>query len=232
MGYFEELDKTGKAVAQLLEKVKETELAQKEAVAKLVAKTGQTTAEGVAKLVARPGQAMAEAVKELEVSGKGYGGEIKVREANNGVEVKKAKIASLIRDINETHRDLHGGLKELELLRIIFDYDELNEYGKQIIESAAFVMCCSCWVKLGYSSPKLNKNSEQPSERKWITKEWIDYCKENNGNMKEAFYFILCALLVVTVDKTDKEEKLSIHSLVIHLRSEGCSLFLLSFGEE
>ena len=137
----------------------------------------------------------------------------KVQKVDNEIEVKKAKIASLISEINVAHkRDIavFSFMRKAEMLRLIFDYDKLNDYGKVIIENTE--------VELGGSYTwwsdfkKMDNNSEQPLERKVITEKWVEHCREISFGRSyhvEAFYFILSALLVVTVDENDKEKNLS-----------------------
>lgn len=125
-------------------------------------------------------------------------------------EVKKMKVENLVREINNIHLKYQS---KSCLLRLVFDYDKLNDYGKIIVSDAVFQLPNSSGYKLGYDITTLENKPEALINRKTLVKDWINYCRGQQGipdHMEEAFYFILFALLVVSVDKTDKEEKLSI----------------------
>lgn len=124
-------------------------------------------------------------------------------------EIKKSKMESLIEKINNMHHaDANYDIHANELLRLVFNYDELNDYGKIIVKDAKFLLPRS--ENLRYNI-RLDKSIEKNEKRKLLIKEWVDFCCERRDyNCNEEFYFILLAMLVVTVDKTNKEENLSI----------------------
>lgn len=129
-------------------------------------------------------------------------------------EIKKSKIESLVVELNKLHEARTGigrnYLYETELLRLVFNYEELNEYGKIIIEKAKFESPSSHNLR---SNIKLDDSFEKTHKRRVLIEEWVNYCNGTNvytERRKEKFYFILFSLMVVSVDKTNKEEKLSI----------------------
>ncbi len=91
-------------------------------------------------------------------------------------------------------------------LSVIFDYDKLNDYGKIIMENSKL------W--LTYENSQLWKytNIEEFKNQKFCTdkaKELVEYCRIDE-NKQEGYKLIFWSLMVLTVDKTDVEEKLSL----------------------
>lgn len=123
-------------------------------------------------------------------------------------EMKRVKFERMIKEINETYR---SGKQQRRLLCLIFDYEKLNDYGKAIVDNA--------WIGLPSFQKhkcrkigKLEKQHETAKERSWITEEFVDWCRGSAGYasyIEDGFYFLFWALMVITVDKTDKEKHLS-----------------------
>ena len=128
-------------------------------------------------------------------------------EQNGEFDSKKSKVESMIREINNIH-DRY--ICQSQLLRLIFDYEKLNEYGKIIVKEAGFKLATGDTSKL-YEG-LFGTDNEVALMREAVTKIWIDCCRKKVGlsDNSDAFYFILYALLVVSVDNTDKEKHLSI----------------------
>lgn len=130
---------------------------------------------------------------------------------NNEIEVKKLKLESLVRKINDAHYCADS--TQLKLLRLVFEYDKLNEYGKIIVDEARFKVPSDFYSIFGNSMMD-EKEYEVFEVRQRLTKKWVDYCigtlrRSNSSHMEGAFYFILCALMIVTVDNNNKEGNLS-----------------------
>lgn len=125
---------------------------------------------------------------------------------------KEAKVENFVKQINKAHDKVKfWSIEATELLRVIFDYDELNEYGKVIVRNAEFTKPHSSSYKTG-NIRKLDKTHETPEKRKMIINDFVSLCRGDHAKdvPEEGFYLILWSLIVVTVDKTNKEEKLSI----------------------
>ncbi len=88
-------------------------------------------------------------------------------------------------------------------LLLIYDYDQLNDYAKVIIEQSSLYL--TDWDNK-YSAFDSFKDSKTKID---AAKELVRYCRIEERR-KEAYKFIFWAMLVLTVDKTDKEEKLSL----------------------
>ena len=91
-------------------------------------------------------------------------------------------------------------------LGLIYDYNELNDYGKVIVKHSSpnnfYVLLWSekhkdinCFIDFKY---KLN-----------VAREFVKLCKEK-GNTDEGYKFIFWAMFILAVDKKDAEEKLSL----------------------
>ena len=86
---------------------------------------------------------------------------------------------------------------------MIYDYERLNDYEKVIIENSSLYF--TDWNNK-YSELDTFKDNKKKIE---ATKELIRYCRLEE-NRKKAYYFIFWAMMVLTVDKTDQEENLSL----------------------
>ena len=91
-------------------------------------------------------------------------------------------------------------------LGLIYDYNELNDYGKVIVKHSSpnnfYVLLWSekhkdinCFDDFKY---KLN-----------VAREFVELCKKN-GNTDEGYKFIFWSMFILAVDKNDAEEKLSL----------------------
>lgn len=106
------------------------------------------------------------------------------------------------------------------LLRLVFDYNEMNVYGKIAIDTAKFetpdgnsifgVEGSQSFVKFCKLNAMTDEH-EQKSERLWIGQGWAEHCTGNkyNANPIDSLMFIFWALLVVAVDQTEKAANLS-----------------------
>lgn len=128
-------------------------------------------------------------------------------------EMRLVKFELLIRDIHNAidGYNFGGDYKrcENESMMLIYDYEKLNEYGKIILENSKVPLFeYSRYLWTGDYSVENLKDSKIKIK---ATKELIRLCTENcNKNRKNAYNFIFWAMMVLTVDKTDKEEKLSL----------------------
>lgn len=139
-------------------------------------------------------------------------------------EVRLAKYETLIADINCKIRKnvLTGGRFALArhssgasdynvALSLIFDYDSCNEYAKVIIEKSEL-----------YITPSDNQYSDKWKERYPniaslsgvktkidAAKLFVQYCRESQ-NKSEGYKFIFWSLMILTVDKNNADEYLSL----------------------
>lgn len=96
-------------------------------------------------------------------------------------------------------------------LAMVFDYDKLNEYGKVIIDHSRLYIRNSSndyqdtWGEK-YSDISAFKDNKYKIE---AAKALVRYC-QNEQNRKEAYKFVFWAMMVLTVDKTDAEQHLSL----------------------
>lgn len=128
-------------------------------------------------------------------------------------EVRLAKYETLISDINNMikRRLFLPHKTEHTELRLIFDYNECNEYAKKIIESAEIILF------FDYQSErekwKAIKNSLTSKvdikSRIDAAKFFIRACRESN-NRDECYKFIFWSLMILTVDKNKADEYLSL----------------------
>ena len=88
-------------------------------------------------------------------------------------------------------------------LLLIYDYEKLNDYGKVIMEQSSQYLIE--WEKK-YSTIESLKDTKT---KIYAAKELIKYCR-TEVERKESYKFIFWAMMVLTVDKTDHEEKLSL----------------------
>lgn len=139
-------------------------------------------------------------------------------------EVRLAKYETLIEDINSKIKKnvLTGGRFALArhssgysnynvALSLIFDYDSCNEYAKVIIEKSEL-----------YITPSDNNYSDKWKERYPniaslsdaktkidAAKLFVQYCRESQ-NKSEGYKFIFWSLMILTVDKNNADEYLSL----------------------
>lgn len=97
-------------------------------------------------------------------------------------------------------------------LTLIFDYDKLNNYGKIVIDFSRPLLLKfnskgenKSWIR-EYPDTSHFKNSKNKME---AAKDFLTYCNEK-GNREETYKFIFWAMMVLTVDKTNSEEHLSL----------------------
>ena len=141
-------------------------------------------------------------------------------------EMRLAKFETLIEDINDEIKkeEFMAGIKIGHLLfapnpiasfnvplTLIFDYNSCNEYAQKIIEKSTLF---------------INSESDVRSD-KWITRYpdmeslsdaktkidaatlFVKYCRESQ-NISEGYKFIFWALMILTVDKNNAEEYLTL----------------------
>lgn len=122
-------------------------------------------------------------------------------------DMRIVKFETLIRDINEATKTIYGFIfratySNLSLL-LIYDYEKINDYAKVIVKQSNLDL--RDW-NMKYSSFDCFIDSKIKIE---AAKELVRYCR-SDVNRKEAYKFIFWAMMVLTVDKTDAEEKLSL----------------------
>lgn len=123
-------------------------------------------------------------------------------------DMKIVKFETLIKDVNEAIKGydmmswMRGRGRSTSLL-LIYDYDQLNDYGKVIIEQSSSDL--TSWNNKYPSFDSLKESKTKID----AAKELVNDCRTEE-NKKEAYKFIFWSMMVLTVDKTDKEEKLSL----------------------
>jgi hypothetical protein len=107
-------------------------------------------------------------------------------------------------EMNERYRDiLYGGERIIcknEIMMLIYDYDRLNEYGRIILENSN--------IFTDYGGYEYEALKDERTKLR-AAKIFIEYCSKD-ADIKDSLEFIFWSLMVLTVDKTDKEEKLSL----------------------
>ena len=138
--------------------------------------------------------------------------ETMVKNINNSIKrshiISKFKTIKNISSIaNKTY--VIGGTKN-ESLSMIYDYGKVNEYGKTIMKNASILITSGydkgldAWAYTYNSREKLKK----PTIRIAAAEDFAKFCRENE-NKTEGYKFIFWALMILTVEKTDAEEHLS-----------------------
>lgn len=91
-------------------------------------------------------------------------------------------------------------------LELIFDYNQVNEYGKIIMEHSR--LCLNDYSNTDRWTPVYrNENLTDLRIKIDASKEFVKFCREEDEG--EEYKFIFWALLMLTVDKKDYENKLS-----------------------
>lgn len=121
-------------------------------------------------------------------------------------EMRILKYENLINDVNNVLKnekiflEFGGQYENIYYgLAMVFDYDKLNEYGRLIIERSSLMYITT-------SSKDYHKDNKFKIE---AAKAFVEYCKDKE-NRVEAYEFVFWAMMVLTVDKTDAEERLSL----------------------
>ena len=95
------------------------------------------------------------------------------------------------------------------ILELIYDYNELNDYGKVIMKhSRSYLKDNNFIAKIWREKDNIGYFSDF-KEKLDATEEFIKLCKEK-GNTDEGYTFIFWAMFILAVDKKDAEEKLSL----------------------
>lgn len=92
---------------------------------------------------------------------------------------------------------IHGISMPPEILDLVYDYEKLNHYGKIIYDNVKKNDYVECESSNDIKS-KINK-----------AKTLVSYCQAEEKK-SEGYKFIFWSLLILTVDKTDYEEHLSL----------------------
>lgn len=136
-------------------------------------------------------------------------------------ELRLVKFQTLIEDISKAvkkefrnsifYEEQHPNLA----LRLIFDYDECNEYARIIIDKSSLPIFGDLWPRLVYPLDKwdifvsLSKANCDTKTRISALKVFVELCRKND-NAQACYKFIFWALLVLTVDKNNAQEYLSL----------------------
>lgn len=145
--------------------------------------------------------------------------EILIEDINSKLEEKPYNFTKAIHttffDALKTDRDVMAS-EETEntgntALALIFDYEKCNEYAKVIMDKSVLNLSSSKsalkdWWKDNYST---YSSLADIKNRINASKEFVRLCQDL-GNKKEGYKFIFWALLILTVDKSDADEHLSL----------------------
>lgn len=138
-------------------------------------------------------------------------------------ELRLVKFQTLIEDISKAvNKEFWGYTSFFEeqhpnlALRLIFDYDECNEYARIIIDKSLLIIkenkgcyynrCLDEWDMF----VSLSKAECDTKTRISVSKEFIKLCREEVYDTQASYKFIFWALLVLTVDKSKAQEYLSL----------------------
>ena len=143
-------------------------------------------------------------------------------------EVRLAKFETLIQDINKTIKKqnsiggifaaitgmavgMNGVRHQNVALGLIFDYDACNEYAKIIIDKSDLkINSEDNWMtdKWKERYPQIASLSDTKTKID-AAKLFVQYCRESQ-NRSEGYKFIFWSLLILTVDKNNAQEYLSL----------------------
>ena len=92
-----------------------------------------------------------------------------------------------------------------KLLSLVFDYEKCNDYAKIIMDHSRFYVC-------PYSSLKnYGDYFHNPKDKIAAAKELLTFLNENSRSYENSkLYFIFWNLMILTVDKSDAEEHLTL----------------------
>lgn len=119
-------------------------------------------------------------------------------------DVRMAKFETMIEDI-DSELDGYADSAENTSLALIYDYNKCNEYAKAIMDKSTSSWVDEEWKTRyssydAFSSPKIKIDA---------AKEFVKYCRQSYINYA-GYQFIFWALMVLTVDKSNAEEHLSL----------------------
>lgn len=135
-------------------------------------------------------------------------------------ELRLVKFQTLIEDISKTFtKNFYGSWYSNEkqhpnlALRLIFDYDECNEYARIIIDKS--LLYFNHGLKVVFFDnlnifASLCDNKCDTNTRISASKEFVKICREEDYDPMSSYRFIFWALLVLTVDKNNAQEYLSL----------------------
>ena len=97
------------------------------------------------------------------------------------------------------------------VLGLIYNYNELNDYGKVIMKHSRTYLTDNTPVSEIWREKDKNKGCFSDFKEKLnAAKEFIKLCSKKNENIIESYKFIFWAMFILAVDKKDAEEKLSL----------------------
>lgn len=134
-------------------------------------------------------------------------------------ELRLVKFQTLIEDISKAilkefrNSIFYEGQHPNLALRLIFDYDECNEYARIIIDKS--LLYFHDGMKVVYFDnlnifASLCDNKCDTKTRISVSKEFVKICREEDYYSRASYRFIFWALLVLTVDKNNAQEYLSL----------------------
>ena len=126
-------------------------------------------------------------------------------------DMRMVKFESLIEDIS---RGLYYGKyistgNDNKLLSLVFDYEKCNDYAKIIMDHSRFYVCPYLWWHYSFGECKDYLNN--PKDKIATAKKLLTDLNENSSSREDAkLYFIFWNLMILTVDKSDAEEHLTL----------------------
>lgn len=131
-------------------------------------------------------------------------------------ELRLVKFQTLIEDISKAIMKVDLGRIHRNLsLKLIFDFDECNEYAKTILLKSSLYLYenprsrLPRWLDTWNKFASLRNANCDVKTRFSAAKLFIELCKYEN-NKQACYKFIFWALLVLTVDKSKAQEYLSL----------------------
>lgn len=137
-------------------------------------------------------------------------------------DVRIAKFETLIEDIDSAIKKSRGirGLWGLGLgqrsgnntaLALIFEYNKCNEYAKAIMDKSTLSLNTSSdnYEDVWRNRYPSYESFSDAKDKITAAKDFVKYCRQSY-NVTEGYKFIFWALLVLSVDKSEAEEHLSL----------------------
>lgn len=142
---------------------------------------------------------------------------------NEMEDLRIVKFETLIEDINSAikkRRGLLGMFRSISstsgegkntALALIFEYQKCNDYAKVIMDNSTIVLTTSSDINTDVWNSKYPGYTSfiNPKNKIATAKEFVKYCRESQ-NSTEGYKFVFWALMVLTVDKSNADEYLSL----------------------
>ncbi len=107
----------------------------------------------------------------------------------------------LIKNIDEKLNNSNNKIlsKYNYTMKLIYDYNKLNDYGKIIFKNSSCTFLLAEYENADFSFLKIKTD---------VSQKFINFCRERDS--EEAYRFIFWSLMILSMDETNKDEKLSL----------------------